>query len=104
MPELPVIQYGPSFPGMSLKIPIQKGVMKKLITTSLMTPMLLFLLFESALHALPEGKSALGGLIYNPGFFPFQAPLLTADYITQNSDRINVAHYGLDDELLKLKV
>lgn len=60
------------------------------------------LLLESALHALPEGKCALAGLTNNPGFFPFQLPVLTADYISQNNDRIDVAHYGLDDELLKL--
>lgn len=66
-------------------------------------PNIAILLFESALHALPEGKCALGSLTNNPGFFPFQLPLLTADYIAQNSDRIDAAHYGLDDELLKLK-
>jgi len=65
-------------------------------------PNIAILLFESALHALPEGKCGLGGLTNNPGFFPFQVPLLTADYIAQNSERIDVAHYGLDDELLKL--
>ncbi len=81
-----------------------KGCYEKTDNNIINDPNVAILLFESALHALPEGKSALGGLIYNPGFFPFQAPLLTADYITQNSDRINVAHYGLDDELLKLKV
>ena len=59
-------------------------------------------LFESALHALPEGKCALGGLTNNPGFFPFQIPILNAGYIAQNCDRIDVVHYGFDDELLKL--
>jgi len=41
-------------------------------------------------------------LRYMPGFFPFQIPLLTGDYITQNSERIEIVHHGFDDALLKL--
>ncbi len=65
-------------------------------------PDMALLLFESALHTTPEGKGALGFLTNNPGFFPFQIPLLTGDYIAQNSERIDVAHHGFDDELLNL--
>jgi len=59
-------------------------------------------LLESALYTLPESKGALGSLLNSPGFFPFQLPSLSADYIAQNCDRIDVAHYGFDDELLEL--
>ncbi len=85
-----------------LKDSVKRGCYEGTNTHIINDPNIAILLFESALHALPEGKCALGGLINSPGFFPFQVPLLTADYIAQNSDRIDVAHYGLDDELLKL--
>lgn len=60
------------------------------------------LLYEAALHTIPDGKAALGLLTNNPGFFPFQLPKLTGDYIAQNCERIDVVHYGFDDEILKL--
>jgi hypothetical protein len=64
---------------------------------------LVLLLFESALQATPEGKSALGLLSRTPAFFPFQLPIVTGDLIAQRAPRIEVVRYGLDDELLKLK-
>ena len=65
-------------------------------------PDIAILLFESALHATPDGHSALGFLTNSPGFFPFQIPLLTGDYIAQNCERIDVVHHSFADELLKL--
>ena len=62
------------------------------------------LLFESALLANPEAKSALGLLQTHPAFFPFQLPLIPGDLIAQKNNRIELVRYGLDDELLKLKV
>ncbi|MCK9303771.1 MAG: hypothetical protein M0P27_00050 [Bacteroidales bacterium] len=61
------------------------------------------LLYEAALHADKEGKASLGLLKNNPAFFPFQIPVLSGDYIAQNSKAIEIVRYGLDDELLKLK-
>lgn len=62
------------------------------------------LMFESALRAIPEGKGVLGQLLNNPVFFPFQLPAMTGGFISQRNERIDVIRYGLDDELLKLKV
>lgn len=64
---------------------------------------LVILMCEAALHATPEGKCALGLLLSNPGFFPFQFSGMTGDFISLHSDRIEVNRYGLDDDLLKLK-
>ena len=61
------------------------------------------LLFESALLATPEARIALRLLMNNPAFFPFQLPVMTGDFVSQRSERIDVVRYGLDDELLKLK-
>lgn len=61
------------------------------------------LLFESALHATPDGKYTLGLLLNNPGFFPFKVPLMTGDYIAHKENNIDVLRYGFDDEVLKLK-
>lgn len=61
------------------------------------------LMIESALHANPDAKDALGLIMNNPAFFPFQLPSVTGDFISQRSERIDVVRYGLDDELLRLK-
>jgi hypothetical protein len=70
---------------------------------SIAEPNLAILMFESALLATPEAKGALGLLLNNPAFFPFQLPVMTGDFVSQHSGRIDVVRYGLDDELLKLK-
>lgn len=75
----------------------------KLTQTPLLSTDVTILLFEAALHADKEGKAALGLLKNNPAFFPFQLPVLTGEYISQQSNIIDVVRYGLDDELLKLK-
>jgi hypothetical protein len=64
---------------------------------------LTILLLESALHASPSGKAALNILLTNPAFFPFQLPTIPGDFIAQNSERIDVDRYSLDDEILRLK-
>lgn len=60
------------------------------------------LMIESALHSSSEGQCALVMLLNNPTFFPFHIPVLTGNFISQHTDRIEVFRYGLDDELLKL--
>ena len=60
------------------------------------------LMIESALLATPEAKGAMGLLLNNPAFFPFQLPVRTGDFLSQYSDRIDLIRYGLDEELLKL--
>ena len=79
-----------------------KGCYEKSTLVSNTEPSLAILMFESALLATPEAKSALGLLLNNPAFFPFQLPVMTGDFIAQRSERIEVVRYGLDDELLKL--
>ncbi|MFP4039640.1 MAG: hypothetical protein ACLFS7_03775 [Desulfosudaceae bacterium] len=65
---------------------------------------LAILLLESALHASSSGKAPLNVLMNSPAFFPFQLPAVSGDFIAQNSKRIEVDRYSLDDEMLKLKV
>lgn len=66
-------------------------------------PNLAILLYEAALHADKEGRAVLGLVKNNPAFFPFQLPVLTGGFISQQSNTIDVVRYGLDDELLKLR-
>jgi len=80
-----------------------KGCYEKVAPLSIADANLVILMFESALLATPEAKGALGLLLNNPAFFPFQLPVMTGDFVSQRSDRIDVVRYGLDDELLKLK-
>jgi len=87
----------------ALKDSEAKGCYEKAAPVSIAEPNLAILMFESALLATPEAKGALGLLLNNPAFFPFQLPVMTGDFLSQRSDRIDVVRYGLDDELLKLK-
>ena len=50
-----------------------------------------------------SATDSLGAILNNPAFFPFQLPVMTGDFISQRSGRIDVVRYGLDDELLSLK-
>ncbi len=61
------------------------------------------LLYESALHTYLEGKAMLELLKNNPAFFPFQLPVLVGDFISQQSNAIDLVHHGLSDELLQLR-
>jgi len=61
-------------------------------------------MLESTLLATPEARSALGLLLIKPAIFPIQHPVMTGDFVSQRSERIDVVRYGLDDELLKLTV
>lgn len=80
-----------------------KGCYEKSAPVSIVDSDLAILVFESALHASPEAKGALGLLQNNPAFFPFQLPVVTGHFISHCCDRINVVRYGLDDELLIFK-
>ncbi len=80
-----------------------KGCYEKVAPVTIADANLASLMLESALLASPEGKSALGLLLKHPAFFPFQLPVMTGEFVSQRSDRIDVVRYGLDDELLKLK-
>ena len=87
----------------ALKDSEAKGCYEKAVPVSIAEPNLAILMIESALLATPEAKSALGLLLNNPAFFPFHLPVMTGDFASQRSGRIDVIRYGLDDELLKLK-
>ncbi len=80
-----------------------KGCYEKAASVNIADSHLVILMFESALLAIPEAKSAMGLLLNNPVFFPFQLPAMAGDFVSQCCDRIDVVRHGLDDELLKLK-
>jgi len=87
----------------ALKDSEAKGCYEKAAPVSVADSNLAILMFEAALHATAEGKGALGLLLNNPAFFPFQLPVMSGDLVSQRSARIDVVRNGLDDELLKLK-
>ena len=60
-------------------------------------------LCESALLALPEGKSDLALLLNHPALFPFRLPAMSGDAIVRHSGRIESSRYGLNEELLMLR-
>lgn len=80
------------------------GCYEKTAHVNIDEPKQAIMLYEAALLANPEAKSTLGLLLNNPAFFPFRLPVMTGDLISRLSDRIDVVRYGLDEELLKLKI
>lgn len=80
-----------------------KGCYEKGALMSIAEPNLAILMFESVLLATPDAKGTLGLLLNNPAFFPFQLPVMTGDFVSQRSERIDVVRYILDDDLLNLK-
>lgn len=80
-----------------------KGCYEKADPVSIYDSNLAILMLESALLTTPEAKCAMGLLLNTPAFVPFQLPVMTGDFVSQHSDRIEVVRYGLDDDLLKLK-
>ena len=86
----------------ALKDSEAKGCYEKPVPVNVADPDLAILMFESALHATPKAKEAMGLLLNNPAFFSFRLPVMTCDFVSQRSDRIDVVRYGLNDELLKL--
>jgi hypothetical protein len=87
----------------ALKDSKTKGCYERTVPMSVINSDLAIMMFESALHATPSAKKTLGLLLNSPAFFPFQLPVMTGDFVSQHSDRIDVVRYGLDEELLKLK-
>ena len=87
----------------ALKESSAKGCYAKAAPVNVPDANLAILMFEAALLTIPEAKCALGLLLNNPAFFPFHLPVMSGDFVSQRSDRIDVVRYGLDDELLKLK-
>lgn len=87
----------------TLKDSETKGCYEAGVPANMAKSYVAILLFESALHAAPEAKGTLSLLLNSPTFFPFEIPMITGDFISQHTDRIEVVRYGLDDELLKLK-
>lgn len=79
-----------------------KGCYEKAAPVSIVDSNLAILMLESALLTIPESKGALGLLLNSPAFFPFQFPVMTGDFVSQRSERIDVVRYGMDDELLKI--
>ncbi|MCB0556899.1 MAG: hypothetical protein KDD02_25355 [Phaeodactylibacter sp.] len=80
-----------------------KGCYRKAAPSSILDAKVVSLLFESALHARPEGKVPLALLFNTPAFFPFQLPPVPGGFVTQHAGRIEVIRYGMDEELLSLR-
>lgn len=79
-----------------------KGCYKKVTPLIISDSNIAILIYESGLLAMPNTNIDLGLLLHNPAFFPFQLPALSGELIYQNSKRIDVVRYGLDNELIKL--
>lgn len=86
----------------ALRDSVAKGCYEKAPSVSITDLELAILMVESALLATPEAKSAFELILNSPAFFPFRLPVMTGDFVSQRSERIEVVRYGLDDELLKL--
>ena len=86
-----------------LKDSLAKGCYEKSIPMNITDLDLAILMLESALLSTPSAKSALGLIVNNPAYFPFNLPSIGADTVGKRSNRIEVDRYGFGDEFLKLK-
>jgi len=80
-----------------------KGCYEKATPLNIVDLDLAIVMIESALLANSEAKGALGLLLNNPAFFPFNLPVVSGGFVSQRSKRINVARYGFEDEMLTLR-
>lgn len=80
----------------------QKGCYHKSAPISITDPDLAIHMLESALLAIPEAKAPMSLLLKHPSFFPFTLPLITGEFVSRHSSRIDIARYGLDEEYLIL--
>lgn len=87
----------------ALKDSETKGCYEKSVQINIEDTNLAILMLESALLATPETKSPLCLLLNSPALFPFQLPVMSGDFISHHSKRIDVIRYGLDDDMLSLK-
>jgi hypothetical protein len=79
-----------------------KGCYEKRLNLEILDVPMTMILLEATLFTMPEGKAPLKVLRNFPAFFPFCLTALNGDIISQQSTRIDVMRYGLDDEILKL--
>ncbi|MBP1908566.1 hypothetical protein [Methanolobus bombayensis] len=63
-----------------------------------------FLLIESILYTIPDGKGSLKILTNSPALFSFQLPVISADYISKKTTRINIISHGIDEDFLELRI
>ena len=87
----------------ALKDSDAKGCYEKVFPVSITEANLAILMLESALLATPDATGSLELLLNTPAFFPFQLPVMTGEFVSQRSERIDVTRYGLDDEFAKLR-
>lgn len=80
-----------------------KGCYESSVPMNLADHNLVVLMFEAALHTIPEGRGVLSLLLKHPAFFPFHLSVITGAFIDQHSDRVDVVRYGLDDEMLTMR-
>ena len=87
----------------ALKDSKAKGCYENAAPVSIADANLAILMLEATLLATADAKGALGLALNSPAFFPFRLPLMTGDFVSQRSDRIDVVRYGREDELLTLR-
>ena len=68
------------------------------VDNDLTVPML-----EASLHAIPQGRASMDHLMNNPALFPFRLSPVTDDFVSRRGENLEVARYGPNDALLKLK-
>lgn len=101
-----VVRYGRfvvrSFVAWGVLSDASKGCYESVAAVPISDPDLCGLVLEAGLHAMPEGQAELSLLLVHPGFFPFLLATVTGEQVMQQNDRVALARYGLDAELLHL--
>lgn len=67
-------------------------------------PGLVSLILEAVLHSTPQDCMPIAIMRNHPAFFPFHLPALAGDILARRNERIEVTRYGLDEEIVGLKL
>jgi len=81
----------------------KKGIYTHGISRAVDHPQLIAWLAEAFLHAHPNGSAALRTVLDSMSFFPFRLSPISADQLAAISERLDVLHHGLDQDLIMLR-
>ena len=86
-----------------LKETREKGVYAQGDQYPVEQPRLIAWMVEASLHARANGSAVITDLLDGPSIFPFRLAYIPAEQVASLSLRLEIHHYGPDDDLVKLR-
>ena len=86
-----------------LKETSKKGIYTAGLSLAIAQVELIAWLAEAFLHAHPNGSAPVRTVLDSMSFFPFRLSPISADQLTAISERLEVLHHGLNQDLIMLR-